>query len=72
MEVIYDTHCVQPWDHLGWHKWPVRTQGEVYLLRGAIEQAKVPMPISGGFCLREGPKSCSDVLRAILGINLLL
>ena len=41
-------------------------------LWGAAEQAKVPAPSSGGFGLREGPKSYPAEFRPILGINLLL
>ena len=37
--------------------------------RGAAEQAKVPAPSNGGFCLREGLKSYPAVFCAILGIN---
>ena len=41
-------------------------------LRGAAEQAKLPALSSGGFGLREGPKSYPAVFHAILGTNLLM
>ena len=73
MEVIYDTHSIRTNPGPLWlAQVASQNPGGGVPLRGAAEQAKVPAPSSGGFGLREGPKSYPAVFRAILGINLLL
>ncbi len=74
MEVIYDTHSVRtnPGATLAGTSGQSEPWGRCTPSRGAAEQAKVPTPSSGGFGLREGPKSYPAMFRAILDINLLL
>ena len=71
VKVIYDTHSVRTKAVVKLAEPLGRANGGSVPL-GAAEQAKEPAASSGGFGLREGPKSYPAMFHAILGINLVL